>query len=332
MVTPASASGDRLRVLDGWRAVSILLVLGCHLLPLGPAVLKLNATAASMGMALFFTLSGFLITRFLLSGPHVLDFLIRRLFRIVPIAWLGLVVALGLTDASPAVWWRNLTFTANLPPQQLAPITSHYWSLGVEVQFYIGVAALFALLGRRGLYLLPVFALAITVHRILAGTPVDIVTWRRGDEILAGATLALLLHEAPARRLAWLTGRFMPWLLLGLLVAASHPSFEALNYARPYFAAMLVGATLLETRLAGRQLLVSGPMVYIAAISYALYIIHQLLQYTWLGSGDSSLEVLVKRVPLFLVLFGLAHLSTFYFEKPFIRLGKRLSERLGFSH
>jgi peptidoglycan/LPS O-acetylase OafA/YrhL len=72
--------------LDGWRGISILCVLAAHLLPLGPKAWQLNATAGPMGMALFFTLSGFLITHFLLNHAGVLDFLIRRFFRIVPLA------------------------------------------------------------------------------------------------------------------------------------------------------------------------------------------------------------------------------------------------------
>src|SRR5262245_33415169 len=58
----------RIPILDGWRAMSILLVLGSHLLPLGPKVLELNFTAGAAGMALFFTLSGFLIVQFLAAG------------------------------------------------------------------------------------------------------------------------------------------------------------------------------------------------------------------------------------------------------------------------
>ena len=62
---PVARSAHRFAMLDGWRALSILLVLAAHLLPLGPKSLGLNDAVAPMGMALFFTLSGFLITRFL---------------------------------------------------------------------------------------------------------------------------------------------------------------------------------------------------------------------------------------------------------------------------
>ena len=40
-----------LGVLDGWRGISILLVLAAHLLPLGPKAWRLNETAGPMGMA-----------------------------------------------------------------------------------------------------------------------------------------------------------------------------------------------------------------------------------------------------------------------------------------
>jgi hypothetical protein len=48
---------------------------------------------------------------------------------------------------------------------------------------------------------------------------------------------------------------------------------------------------------------------------------------TWLGSGE-DLEKYIKRPLLFMVLFALAHLSTFYYEKQWIALGKKLSAKL----
>ena len=45
----------------------------------------------------------------------------------------------------------NLTFTANLPPARLLHAGDHLWSLCVEMQFYVGVAVLVSLAGRRGI-------------------------------------------------------------------------------------------------------------------------------------------------------------------------------------
>src|ERR1700728_347417 len=99
--------GRHFKVLDGWRGLSILAVLAAHLLPLGPSVWGLNAAAGVLGMALFFCLSGFLITNFLLRHSSVVDFLIRRLCRILPLAWLALLVGLWLAHAGADMYLPN---------------------------------------------------------------------------------------------------------------------------------------------------------------------------------------------------------------------------------
>jgi peptidoglycan/LPS O-acetylase OafA/YrhL len=86
----------KFKELDGLRASSIMLVLACHMLPLGPRWLRLNETAGATGMAIFFSLSGFLITRNLLSGQSVPTFLLRRGAPILPLAYLYLIVAIVL--------------------------------------------------------------------------------------------------------------------------------------------------------------------------------------------------------------------------------------------
>ena len=77
---------NRIPILDGWRAISILLVLGSRLLPLGPSSLELNSLAGAAGMAIFFCLSGFLIVTFLYQGMPVPEFLRKRIPHVVPLA------------------------------------------------------------------------------------------------------------------------------------------------------------------------------------------------------------------------------------------------------
>ncbi len=324
----SSADTARLTVLDGWRGVSILLVLATHLLPLGPSTWHLNDTAGPMGMALFFTLSGFLITRFLLEHSSITDFLIRRFFRIVPLSWLALAIALPLVGAASADYLPNFLFYANLPPQHLTDIASHFWSLCVEMQFYIGIAVVVSLLGKRGLYLLPLVCIAVTVHRVTAGAHVDIVTWRRVDEILAGGTLALVYSNQLGVTATRVVSGTNAYVLMVLLAVTSHPASGFMNYLRPYVAAMLVGTTLFTPPPRLGQVLRSRALRYIAAVSFAVYVIHHLLMYSWLVSGDKWVKYL-KRPLLFAATFGLAHVSTFYFEQRWIDFGKRLSARLG---
>lgn len=315
---------NRLQALDGWRGISILLVLAAHFLPLGPKAWQLNSTAGPLGMALFFTLSGFLITNFLLHHDSVRDFLIRRFFRIVPLAWLGLIIGLPMASANGDVYQANFLFFANLPPFWLSEVTGHYWSLCVEVQFYVGVALLFLLLRDRGLLLIPMLCLFVTTLRVIYGAQISIETYFRIDEILAGSVLALVYDGRLGKGLLSLIKTSSPYLLLVLLLISCHPDSGAMNYLRPYLAAMLVGTTLLNDETPLTTLLFSKLLFYIASISFALYVIHPLLAHTWLGSGE-GFEKYIKRPLLFVALFTCAHLSTFYFEQRWIAFGKKLS-------
>jgi peptidoglycan/LPS O-acetylase OafA/YrhL len=316
-------SSERLNALDGWRGISIALVLAAHLLPLGPKVLKLNHVAGVLGMAIFFILSGFLITRLLLSSPPISHFLIRRFFRILPLAWLYLLVCAAVGWIEPNTWVEHFSFTANIPPIMLGEHTAHFWSLCVEVQFYVFMALTVAVFRTRALYAMPCLALLITANRIHHQAPVDIQTLLRADEILAGCSLALAYaarHDERIRRFFSLPS----WLVLPVLVMACHPQGGWLNYLRPYLALYAIGGSLLAAQWPGREWLLSRPLAYLARISYALYVIHAGVAGTWLGAGE-GLEKYVKRPLLFLVTFLLAHLSTFYVEERFIQWGKRLT-------
>jgi len=316
-------AAHRFAVLDGWRALSILLVLLGHLLPLGPASLGLNNAVAACGMVIFFILSGFLITRFLSEGADLRSFLIRRFFRIIPLAWTAMVVILIATNAPGSAWFGNLLFYANLPPQTLVvPSGSHLWSLCVEMQFYVGIAAFVAIARRRSLILVVFFALAVTAMRVYSHAYLDIVTWRRGDEILCGSVLALIYAgrygRLPQRVLEWINA----WWLLPLLLLAAHPFGGPLNYARPYIAMLAVGSTLFAPPPLMARIFESRIAAYIATVSYAVYIIHGALGASWLGTGPTLVKY-AKRPLLLAATFGLAHLSTFYFERPLNEWARR---------
>ena len=328
--TQDAATVGHLAVLDGWRGISILCVLAGHLLPLGPKSLQLNEMARSPGIGMascLFTLSGFLITRFLLGHTSVVDFLIRRFARILPLAWLAMAITLPLVDAPASFYLPHFLFYANLPPIRLTDAGSHLWSLCVEMQFYAGVALLVLLAKRRGLYVLPLLCIAVTMIRVVNGAHIGIVTWLRVDEILVGATLALAHAGRLGQRPIWALSRLNAPVLIVLLAIASHPASGFMNYLRPYFAALLVGSTLYRAPGFFGALLKSRTLAYVAEISYALYVIHHLLMFTWLGSGE-RLEKYLKRPLLFAATFALAHLSTFQYEHRCISLGKRLSVRL----
>lgn len=330
-IQPQSESGaaNRIDLLDGWRALSILAVLAGHWLPLGPKSWGLNGVATGSGMALFFTLSGFLITRLLLRDPHAGRFLIRRLFRIVPLAWLAMAILAIAGRVGLDTILANFLFFANLPPARLMVGGEPLWSLCVEVQFYLGVALVVAFLGRRGLLVLPVLALAVTGTRIVAEQTYSIVTWHRVDEILAGATLALVLSARPIEGGGWSPPRWATVAWLFVLFASAHSQAGALAYLRPYFAALAVGCSLLAAPGWMASVWNSRLARYIAETSYALYVVHGMLTVTWLGGLDADkLEKYARRPILIAATFLFAHISTFQYERRWIALGKRVTDLL----
>lgn len=318
-------SKNRLEVLDGWRASSILLVLLVHFFPMGPHSWHLGKAVGDYALTIFFILSGFLITSALLSGQSIGSFMIRRLFRILPLAWLYLSIVLIFYKMDLQAIIAHYLFYANYPPKPLIyHVTDHFWSLCVEVQFYVGIALLFTLFRKHALILVPLLCFLFTLIRIINGVTVSVVTHFRVDEILAGGLLAIIYNHHGYFKLKSFLSRVNPILLAIILLPASHKYAGWICYFRPYIAAALVGATIYQKDSLLTKLLINRPFAYVASISYAVYVIHPLMAQTWLGSGD-LLEKYAKRPLLLASVFLLSHISTNYYEKYAVSLGKRLS-------
>jgi peptidoglycan/LPS O-acetylase OafA/YrhL len=330
---PKETSGEsthhrRLEVLDGWRAISILLVLATHMLPLGPRAWSINTSAGVAGMALFFTLSGFLIVTTLYRNPSVPSFLIRRLCRIVPLTILATMVYLITQGKSWEYYPAHLLFYLNYDASHITEHTVHFWSLCIELQFYALAATLAAVLGVRGLLLLPVVGLAVTIFKVQGGHTRSNMTHLRADEIMAGAVLALIWNGelgslGRSLRSAIQTIPTPVWAVL--YFSSCLEIAGPMRFLRPSLAGALVGSSLLSPERAN-PILTLRAMRYIAEISFALYVIHPLTMYGWLGSGNTVVRYL-KRPICFLLTFALAHLSTFSYERRWIALGKRWARR-----
>jgi peptidoglycan/LPS O-acetylase OafA/YrhL len=315
---------NRLPALDGLRAISILSVLSAHMLPLGPKILHLNETAGAMGMSLFFALSGYLITSNLMMGQGIYSFFVRRLTRILPLAYLYLAIVFLLASYNPTMLPGNLLFVENYFHSFLNAWNAHFWSLCVEVHFYFVIGLTVALFGKRGILAVLPACFAVTMLRVSAGALIDIKTHLRVDEILAGASIAVLFHNGLLKyRLSswWLTAAFIFWFFASSEIAGP------LQYLRPYSSATLLAVVIGLGPGLVLSILESRASRYIAAISYALYVFHPATIHGWMNEGSTLDRYIFKR-PLSLALtFLLAHLSTFYWERRWIEWGKSMTTR-----
>jgi peptidoglycan/LPS O-acetylase OafA/YrhL len=316
--SPRQLVDGRIPALDGLRAISILLVLATHLLPLGPKAWDLNSTTGAMGMSLFFALSGFLIIRSL-EKSSVPDFIIRRLARLLPLAWLYVGIVFMIYPLSNAGFLAGLGFYLNYRPDLMLPQTEHLWSLGVEVHFYAAIA-LMVLIHRKAILLVWVLCVAVTSLRIAEGAHLSIATHLRVDEILAGSCVATLSRTSLDR----LSGSpRIWWMALAAWCVASHPASGWLQFLRPYVTGWLLIVTLnLPVCTLRAALSAKGPR-YIAVISYALYVIHPLTAHGWWSAGTLMEKYLIKRPLSIVITFALAHVSTLHWERFWTRAAQR---------
>ena len=203
-----------------------------------------------LGVSLFFTLSGFLITSLLLveqqGGPGGISlrrFWGRRFRRVLPAAWLTLLAVLiagwFVLDANEVSSFRgdvraSLLQVANwrflFEGQSYGDLfrspspVLHFWSLSIEEQLYLLyplllVGLLAVARGRRHLaaLVLGIGALLSWGLPVLLGASLDRIyygTDTRAGELLAGALLALVVAN-PRRRQVLTQG---VWLRTGLVV------------------------------------------------------------------------------------------------------------------
>ncbi len=160
----SNSSEPRSNEIDGLRAVAVLLVIYSHLheftsyhidTEFYSYLFSYNFVIGTFGVDIFFAISGFLITRIIVTGAeHRLFFqwfYFRRFLRIIPLAYAGVFLAYVLGNAfGYAYQWKdiayNLLFFGNfrmlegiIDPAELGLKGSlnHYWSLAIEEQFYI---------------------------------------------------------------------------------------------------------------------------------------------------------------------------------------------------
>lgn len=142
---------SHIKYLDTVRALAVLLVIISHWLPIG-----FLHTSGFVGVNIFFVLSGFLITRILFDNKNEAEahsisklevfknFFFRRALRILPIYYLLLLILYLTQRKADPTFESELVYLSSFSVnfrfydlKYFSSLTSHFWSLAVEEQFYL---------------------------------------------------------------------------------------------------------------------------------------------------------------------------------------------------
>ena len=296
-------STHKLAAIESLRGVAALLVLVFHLAELlkltVPEEFGFIRTHFGLGVPLFYTLSGFVLTYGYVKNigyekNAVISFYLRRIFRIAPlfyfmlIAWLFIDWYLWSKTFSLEILFLNLIFFFGLVPGEHESIVWAGWSIGIEMLFYLFFPITTILVrGKRGsiiAFFIACFLSAATNHALqnasigsyaymnlvthlpffMAGI-VCYYTWSENKFAKHWIGWVLFLGVFPAS--AWLTSEKTYLLLTNIHFGAIERNAWAIVFCMLILSACLVTNPILER----------GPLHRLGKLSFSVYLTHPMI-------------------------------------------------------
>ncbi|MGA1240763.1 MAG: acyltransferase family protein, partial [Ilumatobacteraceae bacterium] len=352
---PTSQFFRRRRDIQGIRAIAVLLVLAYHAKVPG-------FSGGYIGVDVFFVVSGFLITSLLVrefdttNKISLANFYARRVRRLLPAS---LVVVIGtlviskiwleplrLNDLTQdaraaALFATNIVFAVResdylqsaLPPSPL----QHYWSLGVEEQFYIFfpiVVMVLLKLGKASKSLLIAgltiitavsFAVCVAITPSMPAISFYLLPFRAW-ELGAGALLALL--GSKVNRVKSVNRELFGWVGLVIIIVTGF-IYDSKTLFPGYAAGLPVVATIFlivsgdNSKFGPSRLLELQVFQWLGSRSYSLYLWHWPILIVARSANKAELTAIQIALCMLATLL-LAELSFRFVEQPIHKVPKFL--------
>lgn len=336
---------QRITELDGWRGISILLVIAGHLIGFYyfdvfrsmPHIIELGDMMSRLGVHIFFCISGYVITRLLtekeLSQGHIpfIWFYLRRAFKILPVLIAYLFFLILLSNAGYIQFNTNSAIKSSLFIcntllwSDCHFFVAHTWTLGVEEQFYLAYP--FILFFTRGNIRVVILGLLLIIFIFISLLKVyfHFGTWIDNGVafacITSGTLLALKENVLRLKCAKIKNTNLITALILILLMLTPHHQWTIAAYK--IFSPLLISGILfisMSRSQSEKSLINSKILQSIGTISYSLYVWQQL----FLGRDFLYLKDfwLLNSIPGLVI----ATLCSYWIiEKPMTRLGRRIS-------
>jgi peptidoglycan/LPS O-acetylase OafA/YrhL len=344
----ATAQANRYRPdIDGMRAIAVLAVILFHL--------DRNALPGGfIGVDIFFVISGFLITRNIVTELHygkftIVDFYRRRVKRIAPAMLLVVAATLGVAEIlllpedardtaksafASVASLANVYFWLYRDSGYFAPASSslpllHLWSLGVEEQFYLLWPAILAATFRpsrfRGFIVVAaaVAVISFALADILFPRDPSFVYYmlptRAGELLLGSIGAVATLYRLDERIPGWCASTFVIFGLVAIALSLALIT-EDVPFPGRYAVPSTLGAVLAIVGAGHRptdrlvSVLSSRPLVAIGLVSYSAYLWHWPLIAIY-SYGYGHINMLAG-ILIVVVTFVLAALTYKFVEQP----------------
>jgi peptidoglycan/LPS O-acetylase OafA/YrhL len=334
-------AGPRLAALDGLRLIAALAVAVFHLSvswridgssPPNHFLPDLTQAAVYgfLGVELFFLISGFVIG--MSSWRRGLgDFFVSRVSRLYPAYWVCVLITAAVVTIAPVTGGVPVTGTPGLPqiaanmtmlqePLGIPAVDTVYWTLFVELRFYLLFAALvaFGLTYRRTVIFCAAWMVVAVIGPSLDSRIVDIIAIPEYAPYFIAGIAMFLIHKFGRSPLLFAIVGFSR--MAGVNPGFEVPTWPGITIVTLSYLVVLVIALGWTDRIRWSWLTTAG------ALTYPFYLLHQrigysLIRHTHERTGLPAWVLIVGAIVVVLALAWLVHRLA---ERPLGRLLRRV--------
>lgn len=276
---------ERLPELDSLRGLAALSVILFHFTygydygqkNIDPS--KFYFTYGRMGVQLFFLISGFVIFMTLEKTKTIADFIVSRFSRLYPTYWASILIIITITLLIAPPLQESMynlkqvlvNFSMCQYLFKVKDVDGAYWTLFVELSFYMVMGIIFSLNKMKHIFWICIFWLNLSVVFYFFEIPFGkyfkvLLLLRYAPLFIGGIGFYLLKNENILRNYILIISSLICYLLIFQEVKPSNTEMTIVLFIYMVMYFFVLGKL---------KFLVLKPLLFLGTISYPMYLIHE---------------------------------------------------------